>query len=143
MIRSRRIFPRCCATLPIALLVGVLARAAGAQPVYSVTWQGPPKGMPSFFGFPITEGDLLVPPPPAFLPMFGAMPAPAVSVSAGFGPPAPGLGLLMGPPAMGIPAGMPGGVEVDALSYGTDFPIGPAMPPGSFIWAFSVDEFAV
>lgn len=126
----------------IALIIGLLARSADAQPVFSITWQGPPKGLPSGFGPPITEGDLLIPGlPPTFAPAFLAMPFPAITVTAGFAP--PGLALPLYPGAVGLPAGVPGFVELDAVSFGTDLLLLPGTPAPSLIWAFSVDEFSV
>jgi hypothetical protein len=95
------------------------------------------------FGIPITEGDILV--PPFFAPpMPGPLPPPCLAISGGMGPPAPGLSMFPHPAAIGHPAGMPGFVELDALSYGTD-----RVPRSTatavlrlYDWYFSVDEFA-
>ncbi len=120
-----------------------LATAAAAQPTFSVDYQGPPKGFPdSFIFFPITEGDILTPPAPLFLPGFGlAPPLPAIQRSAGFAP--GGLLLPAAPGAAGLPAGIPGFVEVDAFSYGTDLPVVPTLAPATVMWVFSVDEWAM
>lgn len=130
----------------VAALTGVISHSAGAQPVYSIDWHGPPKGTASFFGIPITEGDLLVPVsafgPPAFFPTVGPLPPVAIAVSGGFGPPAPGLALPLHPGAMGLPPGVMGMVELDAVSYGTDYPITPLDTAADVIWTFSVDEYA-
>lgn len=126
----------------IGLVVMGACSAALAQPTFSVDFQGPPKGFPDFmFGFPITEGDILM--PPFGVPAIGPLPPPAIFISAGFGPPAPGLALPMWPGAIGLPPGVPGFVELDALAYGTDFPVSPAFPPNQLMWFFSVDEWAV
>jgi hypothetical protein len=129
-------------SLLIIVIIGFVARSADAQPVFSITWHGPPKGMPSGFGPPITEGDLLIPGlPPTFAPAFAAMPVPAIVVPGGFGP--PGLALPLYPGAVGLGPGVPGFVELDAVSFGTDLLLRPGAPATSLIWAFSVDEFSV
>jgi hypothetical protein len=85
----------------------------------------------SFVLTPITEGDILttgVPGPPGpNTPLLGPLPAPGTEVGAIAG--APGVV----PGGLGIIPGLPGFVEVDALSYGRD--TGGAL-------LFSVDEFA-
>jgi len=127
------------------LFAGIMTSEASANPIFSVTFHGPPKGLPSFFGFPITEGDLLVPVappgPPAYFPAIGPLPPVAVAVSGGFGPMVPGLALPMHAGALGVAPGAPGFVELDGVSYGRDYPIRPQTASGRVIWAFSVDEF--
>ena len=110
-------------------------------PSFSIDFQGPLMGFPdSLWGLPITEAEILMSPPP-FFPLPGPLPPPAVCVWGGPGSPTPDLGLAMWPNAWGHPPGIPGFVEVDALSYGSDFNWGPTMPWPGF-WAFSVDEIA-
>ncbi len=113
-------------------------------PSFSVDFQGPMMAMPdSFWGFPITEADILIPAPPTFAPAPGPLPPPATVIFGGPGAPGPkDLGLALYPPAVGHPAGQPGHVEVDALSYGTDFNLDPSVPWAP-MWSFSVDEFAM
>lgn len=114
-------------------LLGAEWNSIAAQPTYSIDWQSPTKGMPdSIFGFPITEGDLLTFPPGA---------PPAIVAVAGFVPvvpPVPGLFLPFYMPGVSVP-GVPGMVEVDALSFGADFRLDPGQP---HLWYYSVDEFA-
>ena len=115
---------------------------AFAQPSFSIDWQSPPCGAPdSMFGFPITEGDILA---PAFYgpPLPGPMPLPCIQISAGFGPPIPGLALPTHGPGAGHPPGIPMRIEVDAFSFGRDqVPTTPQQHPYTE-WYFSVDEFA-
>ncbi|MBI5863701.1 MAG: hypothetical protein HZB38_04180 [Planctomycetes bacterium] len=130
------------ALLGAVLHCGFGAGLVLAQVSYSIDWQGPPIGFPStVFGVPITEGDILTPPffgPPAP----GPLPPPSIAISGGFGPPAPGLMLPAHPAAIGHPPGVPGFVELDALSYGNDYaPRAPGFPFTE--WYFSVDEFAI
>lgn len=122
--------------------VWVIEVAAGKQKhvTFSIDYQGPPKGLPDArFQFPITEGDVLVSPP-----AFGGA-APEIFISAGMGPPGPGLALPLHPAAIGLPPGVPGHVEVDALSYGRDSRLGLGAPgiPERIYWFFSVDEWAL
>jgi len=110
-----------------------------ARVTFSIDYQGPPKGAPDArFQFPMTEGDILLSPT-----AFGG-PAPEIFISAGMGPPGPGLALPMHPAAVGLPPGVPGHVEVDALSYGRDarLGVGTSDIPERIIWYFSVDEWA-
>ncbi len=125
--------------LRFATLVSV-STLAGAQTTFSIDFRAPLKGTPDTCGgAPLTEGDILGsvnpihPPCVANWPSIGPLPPPSIRESGGFG----GLGLPAHPPAVGLPAGVPGMVEVDALSYGRDGPALPVMPPGSY-W-FSVD----
>lgn len=120
-----------------------LTAGAIAQPMFSIDWRGPPIGAPdACFGVPITEGDLLTTPlwgPPRP----GPLPTPCIAISGGFGPPAPGLALPLHPPAIGHPPGVPGMVEVDAISFGTDYAPKQGANHKYVKWYFSVDEFAV
>jgi hypothetical protein len=88
--------------------------------------------------FPITEGDVLA--PAAGVPQFGPLALPDIAISAGFGPPGPGLGLAWHLPCAGHFPG-PCAVEVDALSYGEERLTGPGFPLKQFL-AFSVDRQA-
>ena len=123
-----------------AAALGGFALNANAQLSFSIDFQGP-KGMPSFTipGLPISEGDILI--PPFGTPALGPLPFPGTMFAAGMNPmAAPNLML----PAYGfapLPPGVPGMVEVDAISYGTDALLRPAPVP-AVVWTFSVDEFA-
>src|SRR6185295_9059028 len=92
---------------------------------------------------PITAGDILKPTPPAIGYAPPALPPPGISIAAGFAP-APGLAIPTGPGCVGAPPGIPCPIELDALSYGTDFvpPTSPASPLAG-TWVFSVDEWAI
>lgn len=95
----------------------VLAGSVWAQGSGSIDFQGP-LALPS--GGPLSAGDIAVPTPPA--PGPGPLP-----------PPTP----IITPAMLGLVApGASGDFEVDALSYGMDFPWGQMV-------VFSVDEFAV
>jgi hypothetical protein len=129
--------------LLVGLLVALSAPHASAQvgETYSIDFHGPTISVPdSMFGVPITEADLLrVLPAPAP----GPLPPPSLWLSGGFPGPAPqGLGLALHPAAIGHPPGVPGFVEVDALSLGLDPQLSAdlLLPPGRL--RFSVDEFA-
>lgn len=118
------------------------AASLWGQPAFSVDFQGPPIAAPDSFppGIPITEADILLP-APAGIAAPGPLPVPG-TIIAGGPPPAAGphLGLPLYAGAVGHAPGVPGMVEVDALSYGTDPPVRPGPP---FVYSFSVDEFAV
>jgi len=112
-------------------------------PSFSIDFHGTTIGAPdSLFGIPITEGDILLPPPPFLFPVLGYFGTPGTAVWGGPGPnPGPDLGLMMWEQAVGHCHDVPGYVEVDAISYGTDFDLDfdvPWMP----LWSFSVDEYA-
>lgn len=111
-------------------------------PSFSIDFQGPTIGTPGgCFGIPITEGDILIPGPP-FFPLLGGGPPPCVAAWGGPGPnPGPDLGLPLWAGAVGHPHGVPGLIEVDALSYGTDWDLNLGVPWAP-LWSFSVDEFA-
>ena len=132
--------------LPVAVL---LAPTALAQFTFSFDFHGPSRSAPDCGGATMTEGDILSPcttGSPEMPKVPGPLPAPRIFIpSIG----ATGLGL---PPAcLGAPPGAPcaPGLEVDALSYGFDFPIDPNIfAPGSNLlskanYHFSVDEWAV
>jgi hypothetical protein len=130
-----------------ARIVAALALSASVQaqnhiPHYSVTWHGPTVGVPdSLTGFPITEGDVLTPPGPPFLPAFGPLAAPAIQAKAGPGAAGPHLGLALHPPCMGHPGGTPCRVEVDALCDGQSLLLPPNLPVRTLF--FSTDKYAV
>jgi len=124
-----------------APLLADLAAAQANRISFSIDWQGPTIAAPDgFFGFPITEGDVLTVSTASGAPGFGPLPNPSIALSAGFGP-APGLGLFGGLPCAGHPAGTPCIVEVDALSYGREPSVGPNTPIKHKL-RFSVDRFA-
>jgi hypothetical protein len=116
--------------------VAATCGAAQAQTVFSIEYRGPTIAVPSTCtGVPITEGDLLTP-ATGGVPALGPLAPPCIFITAGPG----GLGLPTWAACVGHPPGMPCGVEVDAVSFGTDGPLLAAMPPGRV--AFSVDKFA-
>jgi len=134
-------------TLRAGLVFGVTGLAANLQTAlaqqvsFSVDWQSFTVGtLASGSGFPITEGDILV--PAGNVPAFGPLPTPKLAVSAGFGPPGPGLGLAGHLPCAGHFAGSPCIVEVDAISYGDEKLTGPGAPLKHNL-AFSVDRQAI
>ena len=88
--------------LPFAFVAGLAAAAPAQQPTsFSIDWKSVTVGTPdSAFAFPITEGDVLMPTPPAIA--LGPLPGPAIAFSAGFFP-APGLGLMGHAPCAGHP----------------------------------------
>ncbi len=97
------------------------------QMVFSIDWHGPTNGIPdSWLGMPITEGDLLS--PATGMPALGPLPPPGIAIPAGPG----GMGIMT----------YPGPVELDAVSFGMDYPMSNGSSyPGDY--AFSTDEFAV
>lgn len=113
---------------------------------FSIDFQSPTKSVPdACSAFPITEGDLLLPALPYF-PVGGCVGPPCISAWAGPGSPptvnpGPDLGLSNWAAATTMPWGVPGLVEVDALSYGRDYNWDSAFGP-SGLWCFSVDEWA-
>lgn len=125
---------------------GLLLIACGAAPIlparsqdarrpyHSVDWHGPTVSKPdSLSGAPITEGDVLV--PAGGSPALGPLPPPSIAFSGA------SLGLVNYNSCSGHQPGEPCGIEVDALSFGTDasFPAGPLAPQPD-LW-FSVDEY--
>jgi hypothetical protein len=130
--------PRARFVMPAIIAIAASAGSATAVPSFSIDYESITKGTPdAFTGTPITEGDILI--PGLGGPGFGPLPVPGIVVSGGFGPPPPGLGLPAHPAAIGLPPGIPGRVEVDALSYGMDYLVTPDAPGQ---WNFSVDEWA-
>jgi hypothetical protein len=122
-----------------AVSLSGLAGLASAQFDFSIDWHSVTVGVPdSFTGTPITEGDILT--PVTGIPALGPLPTPGITISAGPG----GLGLPGWAACVGHPGGTPGLVEVDAFSYGKDYPMndGSIAPgyPGDYL--FSTDEFA-
>jgi len=148
MLRFRTLLVMWVRALSLVLVWGLFARAAGAQPLFSIDFQGPPMGAfsPFFPGAPLTEGDLLFPGIAAMLPAPGPLPPPGAVILAGPNP--PGVANLGLPPyafGMPSPAGVPNFVEVDAISNGFDCE--PTPGPGPFgdagcVFTYSVDEFA-
>ena len=134
-------------TLRAGLVLGFACLSANLQPAwaqqlsFSVDWQSfTVGGIATSPVFPITEGDVLR--PAGWVPMFGPLPTPSLEISAGFGPPGPGLGLAGHLPCVGHFAGTPCIVEVDALSYGDEKLTGPGFPLKHNL-AFSVDRQAI
>jgi len=128
--------------LASSAILAALAAAAPAQQVhFSIDWKSTTVGTPSagLPPFPITEGDVLVPTPPAIA--LGPLPfGPTIAFSAGLAP-VPGLGLAGHAPCAGHIGGTPCIVEVDALSYGLDYAPLPGLPLANSL-RFSTDEFA-
>ena len=123
-------------TVSASYLLSVPALATPQSVSFSIDYGGPTISLPDFAtSVPITEADVLI--PGLAIPLLGPLPQPSISITGGPG----GLGLASHPGCVGHPPGTPCGIEVDALSYGTDqaLPDSPT-PPGTF-W-FSVDEFA-
>ncbi len=118
-----------------ALLLGTTTALSAQQTVYSIDWRGPSVGIPDAgTATPMTSGDLLI--PTTGLPALGPLPMPTIGMTHGLG----GLGLIPG--CIGVPGGVPCPVEVDALSFGQDFPVTPnGFAPGQL--HFSVDSFAM
>lgn len=115
---------------------------ARAQYTFSIDRRGPMNTVPdSVTGTCITAGDVLAPAggapyyaPPGPIPPGKLIPAGMV--------PFPGLAILTGGPCMCMPPPMMCPLELDALSYGTDFNPAGALPALAGRWVFSVDEFA-
>jgi hypothetical protein len=120
-----------------ALTLASTAELSQAQIMYTIDYRGPTIGVPS--PIPITEGAVLA--PVGGVPGFGPLPPPFITINAGIGPP-PALGLPLGGGCVGHPPGIPCGAQVDALSFGVDFPVTPgSLPAGTYV--FGVDEFAL
>ncbi len=125
-----------------ALTLNLASTAQNHIPHFSVSWHGPTVGaLDSFTGFPITEGDVLVPPAPGFLPAFGPLAAPAVRYKAGPGAVGAHLGLAFHPVCMGHPGGTPCRVEVDALCDGLSLLLQQNLPVRTLF--FSTDKYAI
>jgi hypothetical protein len=128
------------------LLLAALATSGYAQQpltVFGIDWESPSNGLAdSFFGNPLTEGDLLL--APTFVPSLGPLGAPGIVESAGVFIPF-GLNLAQHAISVGHPGGVPGGIEVDAISHGLDRrldnnPTGAVSASRRF--AFSVDYWS-
>ncbi len=121
-------------TLLIAATPLLLTTGASAQYSFSIDWHSPTVSAPDTFGgVPITEGDILI--PALGMPSFGPLATPGTVISAG----PLGLGLPLYSSCVGHVGGTPCAVEVDALSYGKDYPLD--NQAGNYL--FSTDEFAV
>ncbi|MCA8962231.1 MAG: hypothetical protein KDC38_17020, partial [Planctomycetes bacterium] len=107
----------------VGIALSISTTGAQAQPTFSIDWQSPTKNPV----VPITEGDLLT------------IPGPVIVMTGGV--PFPGLGIPAYPGA-GTPSGIPGFVEVDALSFGRDAAFTGLAIGARYTVAFSVDEFA-
>ena len=132
---------RAAAALTALVLVGGLAEA---QLVFGKDYQGPTQGLPDGSSTKrINEGDVLRTSNPGALPAIASVAPPTVDVDSGFGPPPPGIGLVLAPLCTAPTPGVPCLVEVDALSHGKDSRLDPLnLTWGGNVW-FSVDEFAV
>lgn len=120
-----------------AAALGVFAAPSEAQIVFSIDYRGASIGTPATGGGCITAADILITPGGTG---YGPLPAPAIFLSGGFGPPGPGLGLgpLMAVCLCPLPGMAACAREVDALSFGNDARIKASqMTAGTFI--FSVD----
>jgi len=148
--RSRRFSPRPfgSAVRALSLLGAALcgtAATARAQHTFSIDRRGPTNTMPdSMTGTCITPGDILAPAPPAGAPAYAppALLPPAKAIPAGMVP-FPGLGIMTAGPCMCLPPPAMCPLELDALSYGTDFNPAGVLPDLAGRWVFSVDEFAI
>lgn len=138
--RRVRLHSPCGTTALAVLAVAGLGSTVEAQTVFSIEYRDPTIALPDSCKLtPITEGDLLTPNSLFAVgqPAFGPLPVPCIWMSGGFG----GLGLPLHAGCVGHPPGVPCGVEVDAVSFGSDGPALPAMPVGA--WWFSVDPYAM
>lgn len=125
-----------------ALFLASTGATARAQVNFSIDWHGPTKSaIASTPAIPITEGDILRPPPGA--PAFGPLANPTIAFTGG----QLGLSLYSNcQPNQGHPCR----IEVDALSYATDYRFQNGLGPSptaltaapALLW-YSVDEFAV
>ncbi|MBI5363183.1 MAG: hypothetical protein HZA53_08390 [Planctomycetes bacterium] len=127
----------------VAAALGVLARDAQAQILFSVDYRGPTNGMPSPCGLPpLGPGDVLsvFPGAPCAIdgPAYGPLPPPDLIIMGGPG----GLGVPSIGGCIGAPPGAACPRELDAISMGFDpFPTPGQMPAGFYV--FSVDECSV
>lgn len=122
-----------------------LAAPARAQYTFSIDRRGPTITIPDpVTGTCITAGDILAPPPPGGAPAYAppALLPPGKLIPAGLVP-FPGLGILTGGPCLCMPPPAMCPLELDALSYGTDFNPAGVLPDLAGRWVFSVDEFAI
>jgi hypothetical protein len=119
---------------PLAVTAVCAPLAHSQQVTFSVDWKGPTINRVGTGGaLRITEADVLFPglgtPGPA------PLPSPAIRYSGAV------LGLQQYPNCVGHLPGTPCGVELDALSEGSDARFQPMESPPGRLW-FSVDEFA-
>ena len=122
------------AAISLACFAPSLAAQSNRRITFGIQWHGPTVGQPSSSpGTPITEGDLLL--PALGDPAFGPLPRPQIFMNAGQ------LGISRYAVCVGHQGGTPCGVEVDALSFGTDAPFRCDQPSARLF--FSVDEQAV
>ena len=123
---------------PFAFVVAIVPMAQAQTPqqiTFSIDWKGPTVGQISTGTLTrITEGDLLTPALGA--PVIGVQPPPTIRLSGAT------LGLTQYGTCVGHAGGTPCGIEVDALSEGTDEKFRPAPALPGRLW-FSVDEFAI
>ncbi|MBK8178254.1 MAG: hypothetical protein IPK67_05040 [Planctomycetes bacterium] len=120
---------------PLALIAASAGSAHSQDITFSLDWKGPTVGQTSTGTLvPITEGDLLNPGSGA--PTVGPQPRPSVRYTGAV------LGLPMYATCAGHTGGTPCGLEVDALSEGTDEKFKPSPSLPGRLW-FSVDKFAV
>lgn len=143
---SRPAFGR---ALNVMLLLGAAlcgtAATSHAQYTFSIDRRGPTNTiLDSVTGTCITAGDILAPPPPGGVPAYAPpfLPPPGKLIPAGMVP-FPGLGIMTGGPCMCMPPPAMCPLELDALSYGTDFNPAGVFPALAGRWVFSVDEFAI
>ena len=128
-----------------ALLLASTAMAQGAPQltVFGIDYLSPTIATPdSFGGAPMTEADLLL--PQAIIPAIGPLMAPGITESGGVLAPF-GLNLALHGAAVGHPSGVPGRVEVDAISHGLDRRIerpSANLLPQPSRFAFSVDRWS-
>jgi hypothetical protein len=112
-----------------AFVATAMAASARAQTTFSIDYKGPTVAGPA------TPADILM--PAGGIPAFGPLPPPVIAITAG----PPGLAIPTFGACAATPPGVPCPLEVDALSYGTDGPAMPGMPPGR--WYFSVSRESV
>lgn len=122
----------------LILTSAVLASSAAAQESteisFSIDWHGVSKGVPSFNGPPLTEGDILLPANGEPGLANRVLDPPAIRFTGGF------LGLNSYNLCVGTAPGTPCGIELDALSYGRDHPIS-SNPADAYRILFCVDEY--
>ncbi|MCP3917522.1 MAG: hypothetical protein GY711_18415 [bacterium] len=132
-----QLFLRACASTALG---AILAQASSAQVSFSIdNGSVSVGGAEAWSPFPVTEADILTPsmPGPAGpnAPMFAAPTPTGITLSA------PSLGLFTHGACAGHAGGTPCPIELDALSYGTDYAVTPTHTSPDTYW-FSVDEFA-
>ncbi|MFT5052910.1 MAG: hypothetical protein ACI8QZ_004348 [Chlamydiales bacterium] len=123
-----------CAALATLAAAGA-ARAQDLPVVFSVDWHGPSISLDdTAIGVPITEADLLF--TTSTDTSFGPLESPGIRITGGE------LGLSRYSLCSGHAAGMPCGVEVDAISFGKDKALENDVASGYRLW-FTTDEYAV